>query len=1540
MKIYDVFISYRREEKDGSKLGTQIAEALYNYLKMKGLCVFLDVKEMDNGLFPEQLRWHVTHAPNYIFIATDAAMKFRDVTPPDTDYVAEEMRLALKLYEENPKDRVILPVIPHNVSVPEDSDSNYPPEIHQLFKHNTPPQLKGASPNNADLNKIQQLSENLPDVDDLKDIHARITKVNRGNLWNAGNRWLEEMTKPGSRFATLSIDQTIMPLAGNEKKENNIFLPIRAHLEEKQDAPLMDMIRDTKGHLYLIGEGGIGKTTALFSIMKKVYGPEKNENDIERYRFDGQVPLFVELSKAPDTYGRLYEGGRSTFIQREVYRQLRQDLKVKQMSSAAVQEINEVFNLDPDTAVKPIHDLFTDQSPAPEYLLLLDGLNEVSRTEIGYKYKDDDGTEKTGKMAVVSMVLQEIKQLMEECPNVRVILTSRSKEQTTWSEKTTMLYLSGVKDEAIESYLKIREIPDARIAAMMQNEKFTNVLRIPLFLTLYAALEGDDEILTRGEILHLFFHQKKEKLYTAKARNETVDLDVDHAAFAKQPDRLTADMQSFILDFILPEIAWRMEQEGEFYIQQKGKNGNEGLRQIILRVLTDRRETSVCGENGKETFAEYNQHTGKNNTRKTAKALCERLRNGEEDEEDAEDEIVSGILENAVFSLGILQKNGGANGMEYGFIHHHLRDYFAAVHQINSLRLAVYLHAFGEDDLARDCLADWREHPLHSEVRRFIGEALGEAHNAPICDGQGNWHYTVPKEPCNRNLIKRGFDIYRGRFDGQDGYAVWNLIEILKNVRDDLSGGDFTSLDLTKCEINGYSLGKLACSAQLNGAQVNDDFFMPKGHTEDIYTACYSPDGRCIVTASDDYTAKVWDAETLQVLGTLKGHSDAVNSAIYSPDGNRIITASRDKTAIIWDAKTLQIIGPLKGHENEIKYACYSRNGDRIVTASLDGSVIIWDAESRNILCTLKHENDPQKSKAFSGINFACFSPDGNKVVTAGVDGIALIWNAKTFEKSGMLKRQPLWVKTGVDGQKIVTYPGKGSTMPEWYSDWLSFHSIDEDKYRITIAASVGMGGVYDVIDRETSQSIGWLEEPFESVYSASYSPDGRRIITANDDGTIVVWDAETLQEIKTLREHDSNLRFTYACYSPDGCSIIAASPNGVFIIWDAVTFQKKGILKGYTQSHFGAFVSYSSNGRKIVTAGWGVKIWQSESMQEVGRLKRYNGFITYACYSPDNQKIITTRTDGTALLWDALTFRVFGRLKGHSDVIWSANFSSDNRKVLTASKDGTSKIWDVITLQEVGSLKVNNKGILNSSYSPDTKTIVTTSQGIDSYVWDAKTVQRITELESRFTTLSSHLHPGFSYPFSPNGQTIIIGSDPGSAKIWDVKSFEEIGILKGCSKGVQSASYSPNGCKIITGSGDTIEIWDAVNLQKIDEIKSNVNSPIISVCYSPDELRILSVFFNGTLKIWDAEDKKEVFTLKDTNNACYSYDGDVLVTVSEEKVIIRNAITFEPLHTINNISGLEVYGVDLRHLHSASRLSDEIKERLYEYGAIVDERG
>src|ERR1017187_3387839 len=159
-------------------------------------------------------------------------------------------------------------------------------------------------------------------------------------------------------------------------------------------------------------------------------------------------------------------------------------------------------------------------------------------------------------------------------------------------------------------------------------------------------------------------------------------------------------------------------------------------------------------------------------------------------------------------------------------------------------------------------------------------------------------------------------------------------------------------------------------------------------HESWVMAAHFSPDGKRVVTAYNDHTARVWDAQTGQPLTEPLKHGASVNSAQFSPDGTRIVTASADNTARVWDARTGQALTEPLRHANQVLSAQFSPDGKRIVTASADDTARVWDRQTGQPLTeSLKHGNF---------VNSAQFSPDGKRIVTASADDTARVWDAQT----------------------------------------------------------------------------------------------------------------------------------------------------------------------------------------------------------------------------------------------------------------------------------------------------------------------------------------------------------------------------------------------------------------------------------------------------------------------------------------------------------------------------------------------------------------
>jgi len=165
-------------------------------------------------------------------------------------------------------------------------------------------------------------------------------------------------------------------------------------------------------------------------------------------------------------------------------------------------------------------------------------------------------------------------------------------------------------------------------------------------------------------------------------------------------------------------------------------------------------------------------------------------------------------------------------------------------------------------------------------------------------------------------------------------------------------------------------------------------------HPRAIMFVAFSPDGKCIVSASWNRTICIWNSETGDlIVGPLDDHMGSVWSAVFSPDGRHIVSASTDMTICIWNSDTGEmVLGPLEGHTGPLCSAVFSPDGKLIVSASDDKTICIWDSQSGNMVL------GPLKGHT-SVVRFAVFSADGQHILSCSADGTILIWDSGTGER-------------------------------------------------------------------------------------------------------------------------------------------------------------------------------------------------------------------------------------------------------------------------------------------------------------------------------------------------------------------------------------------------------------------------------------------------------------------------------------------------------------------------------------------------------------
>jgi len=601
-----------------------------------------------------------------------------------------------------------------------------------------------------------------------------------------------------------------------------------------------------------------------------------------------------------------------------------------------------------------------------------------------------------------------------------------------------------------------------------------------------------------------------------------------------------------------------------------------------------------------------------------------------------------------------------------------------------------------------------------------------------------------------------------------------------------------------------------------------------QGHTRDVYSAAFSPDGKRVVTASDDNTARVWDAGSGEILASLQGHTSAVYSATFSPDGKRVVTASFDKTARVWEVASGKTLASLKGHTNYVWSAAFSPDGKRVVTASGDNTARVWDADSGKILASLKGHTDLVRS--------AAFSPDGKRVVTASNDDTARVWDAESGKTLASLKGHTKGVNSAAfspDGKRVVTASGD-NTARVWDADSgktlasLKGHTAEvnsaafsPDGKRVVIAPWDNTARVWDA-------DSGKIPTPLQGhtamVNSAAFSPDGKRVVTASEDKTARVWDADSGKPLASLQGHTAMVNS--ATFSPDGKRAVTASEDKTARVWDAGSGQPLASLQGHTAEVSSA--AFSPDGTRIVTASQDktARVWDADSGKTLASLQGHTRDVYSAAFSPDGKRVVTASWDKTARVWDAGSGKTLASLQGHTAEVSSAAFSPDGKRVVTASWDKTARVWDADSGKTLASLQGHTQSVNSAAFSPDGKRVVTASWDKTARVWDAGSGKTLASLEG-------HTDSVRTATFSPDGKRVVTASNDDTARVWDAESGKILASLQGHTAFVTAAAFSPDGKRVVTGSADmTALIWP------LDPIEGNAGIlPLWVEAYTGTEL-------------------------------------------------------------------------------------------------------
>ncbi len=590
---------------------------------------------------------------------------------------------------------------------------------------------------------------------------------------------------------------------------------------------------------------------------------------------------------------------------------------------------------------------------------------------------------------------------------------------------------------------------------------------------------------------------------------------------------------------------------------------------------------------------------------------------------------------------------------------------------------------------------------------------------------------------------------------------------------------------------------------------------MQLGHGVGVNSAVFSPNGRLILTAGKDGTARLWETASGRMLRRFEGHNGAVTSAIFSSDGKFVLTASDDRTARLWDATTGRTLRRFEGHEREVTSVNISADNQSVLTASMDQTARLWDMTTGRELRLFKVDG--------SAVTSAIFSPDGRCILTVSMGRPAHLWDINTGRILQLFGEHNSSVHSAVfspDGRLILT------TSLDWTARLWETATGDE------LSQFEGHGSI---------------------VNSAVFSPNGRVILTTSPDKTIRVWDRTTGQEQKQFKSEDSFARS--AVFSPDGRSFLTVSLNETVQLRDADNGRELRRFEGYSSSVRSAV--FSPDGHFILTANRGeaAYLWDMATGREVRRFQGHERDLNSATFSPDGHFVLTASDDSTARIWQTISGQEGRRFEGHGDYVRSAVFSPDGHLVLTASGDKTVRLWEAGTGHELQRFKGHAGWDGSAVFSPDNHSILITREDYTVHLLEISTGHEL----QRFV---GHTHLIGSARFSLDGRFVLTASGDKTARLWESGTGREVRRFEGHEAWVYSAIFSPDSHLVLTAGGDrTARLWDTATGRELRKFAGHMEA-VDSAVFSPDGRFVLTSSRDQTTRLWDTATGDELVRL------------------------------------------------------------------------------
>lgn len=688
--------------------------------------------------------------------------------------------------------------------------------------------------------------------------------------------------------------------------------------------------------------------------------------------------------------------------------------------------------------------------------------------------------------------------------------------------------------------------------------------------------------------------------------------------------------------------------------------------------------------------------------------------------------------------------------------------------------------------------------------------------------------------------------------------------------------------------------------------------------TGEVRHVALSPNHRRLATANDRSEIRLWDAlhgtneQTLPVRGAV--------AMSFSSDGEWLAAGTWMGTASIWDCATGKRLSQVE-RRGGVRALAVSPDSRRVVASFHQGAVVVWEARTGRLLVEL------DRNAAITAISF---SPDGSRLAFGGDNKVISIWDLVSARETALLDHPgPIAVlRFSPDGRWLAAGErcvgngnctalirlwdtGTGKTVIQAGStedvEDLAFSHEGELVHAVTVSKITALPRFsIRTWNIENGREEAAVTHALRAK-SATFSPDGRWLVTVAEDRAARLWDVATGRQATCMIHGDA---VETASFSGDGRRVATWSWDGVASVWRvqpgwqilAVDHPRAGALSGMPKA------LWTPDGKRLATVGMDgtSRLWDAQSGTELARINHEHP-VGNLILSPDGAWAASAEQPFTpepkavkTLIWNARTGQAMTNLITDS-VVTALAASPDGRWLATGTFEGQVQVWEAAHGRLLWRISHDHE-VRSLAFSPDGRWLAS-GEGCPPFsACSAKVV--LSSCADGATLATMTLADGLqSLAFSPDGRWLATGSSDGKVVLWNSKDAAVVRRIDAGSNEVKVIRFSPDGrwlaAGLEAGPAGTISglalAWESATGREVVRIMDNW--PVTSIDISPDNrwlatgtdvyvssssdrgwrARIVDILTGAEMARLDHEDK--------VLHVAFSPDGRRLLTASRDNV-------------------------------------------------------